>query len=447
MDLRGVATPGTHSPTLDFARAGGPPCRTAHRHRPPPRLHQPYRHRADDPVPGLLRGAHDHGVRLEFVRRLHQAAVGVAAEGVELPAHIEYPPALLGRLPDLRHEVLGDLVGRVGDRRPEGRAPGQHRLHVHDGEQGALAPGQATGVRRRAERGVGAVHADHDDLGPVRAPLELVRMLFRHGCEAIGNRRSALSRAALRTAKDTTGRTGPPGPGFLSRTPEGLAARFGPRPAPPQRTQRPHGAGCPSSGVDRGGSCSSPLGTDWRPCTAPTRSTSPRGTPASSAPATPAPTPASAWPSGTAEGRVRVPSLRKLRGKGHPKGGHRPAPKVCRRSRRSASTEGTRPGPAVRMRTCSHRSASGTAPSTGCAPTASTPARSVSPPCPAYPLPPTGGLGLGVDRLLCSSPADGPRDAAVPSVAPPPAPRAGPSGCFRAAAPVSLWCVGRAVGD
>ena len=39
------------------------------RDRPAPRLHQPYRHRPDDPVPRRLRGADHHGVRLELVGR------------------------------------------------------------------------------------------------------------------------------------------------------------------------------------------------------------------------------------------------------------------------------------------------------------------------------------------------------------------------------------------
>lgn len=58
------------------------------------------------------------------------------------------PPDLLGRLPDLPHQVLGDLVRGLRHWRPERRARRRHRPHVHDGEQGVLPPGRTGGVGR-----------------------------------------------------------------------------------------------------------------------------------------------------------------------------------------------------------------------------------------------------------------------------------------------------------
>ncbi|GAA3208801.1 hypothetical protein GCM10020256_05540 [Streptomyces thermocoprophilus] len=87
--------------------------------------------------------------------------------------------------------------------------------------------------------------------------------------------------------------------------------------------------------------------------------------------------------SGIAEGFVSVPSLRRLRGHGHPKGARRPATTEGLPPLSALGLAGgTRPGPPTPTRACRNRSASATAPSTGCAPRASTPTRSASRPAP-----------------------------------------------------------------
>ena len=83
----------------DRGPAGPAPRLRHHGDRPAARLHQAHRHRPDDAVPRRLRRADHHRVRRELVGRGHQAGVGIAAEGVELPAHVPDAPQPLRRLP------------------------------------------------------------------------------------------------------------------------------------------------------------------------------------------------------------------------------------------------------------------------------------------------------------------------------------------------------------
>lgn len=68
---------------------------------------------------GLFGGADHHRVRRQLLRRAHQARVRVAAEGVELPAHLVDALEAFRRLADVGDETLCDLPGGVGHRRAQ----------------------------------------------------------------------------------------------------------------------------------------------------------------------------------------------------------------------------------------------------------------------------------------------------------------------------------------
>src|SRR5580704_191946 len=151
-------------------------------HRPPAGLDQPHGQRADQPVPGLSRGAHHDGVRADLVGDPADLAERVALGRDERDRDTQIPGRLLGPVP----QPLGYLLSRLalgGDQSGPGgarRAHGRERGHKHGGHAGSLPAGQARRVRGRPQRGGGIVHPDEDLLRPVGAEFERACCLLCH---------------------------------------------------------------------------------------------------------------------------------------------------------------------------------------------------------------------------------------------------------------------------
>src|SRR6266550_8577365 len=81
-----------------------------HGDRPPAGLDQPHRQRPYPPVPGLRRGAHDHGVGAHLVGYPPQFGVRVAAGDHERERHAQPSRPLLGLPPQVRSRLVERLL-------------------------------------------------------------------------------------------------------------------------------------------------------------------------------------------------------------------------------------------------------------------------------------------------------------------------------------------------